>query len=54
MDKFFRIYLRHIKRLRRIFTEFEGKVDVPNHEFGWVHFQEQVEKIKLTLIIKNN
>ena len=24
--------------LRRIFTEFERKVDAQNHEFGWVRF----------------
>ena len=27
--------------LRRIFTEFESKVNVQNHKFGWVHFQNR-------------
>ena len=30
--------------LRRIFTEFERKVDVQNHEFGWVRFQNRFFK----------
>ena len=31
--------------LRRIFTEFERKVDVQNHEFGWVRFQNRFLKL---------
>ena len=36
--KKFRIHLRYIKCT---ITEFEGKVDVQNHEFGWVRFQNR-------------
>ena len=41
MDKLYRINLRHINRLRHIFTEFERKVDIQNHEFGLVRFQNR-------------
>ena len=39
--KKFRIHLRYIKCT---ITEFEGKVDVQNHEFGWVRFQNRFFK----------
>ena len=28
--------------LRLIFTEFERRVDVQNHEFGWIRFQNRI------------
>ena len=31
--------------LRRTFTKFESKVDVHNHEFGWVRFQNLFLKL---------
>ena len=31
---------------RRIFTEFERKVDVQNHKIGWVRFQNPFLIIK--------
>ena len=30
--------------LRRIYTEFERKVDVQNHEFGWLRFLNDDDK----------
>ena len=45
VDKFFRIHLRHKTFLRRLFTEFECKVDVQNHEFGLVCFQNWFFKL---------
>ena len=31
--------------LRRIFTDFGRKVDVQNHEFGWVRVQNRFFKL---------
>ena len=46
MNKFFRIHLRHKKTfLQRINNEFENKVDVQNHEFGLVRFQNRFVKL---------
>ena len=39
----FRIHLRHLKRF--IITEFEGKVYVQNHPFGWLRFENRFFKI---------
>ena len=35
----------HKTFLRRIFTKFKRKVDVKNHEFGWVRFQNGFFKL---------
>ena len=45
VDILFRIHLKLIKR--PVNPEFERKVDVQTHEFGWVRFQNGF------LIIKN-
>ena len=42
------IHFRHIKRFHDIciIIEFGRKVDVQNHEFGWVRFQYRFFIIK--------
>jgi len=39
-NEVFKEHLRHIKRFPRcIITEFERKIDVQNHQFEWVRFE---------------
>ena len=37
---------------RRLITEFERKVDVQNHQFGWVRFENRFSKNSTTTTIK--
>ena len=39
--------------LRRIFTEFDRKVDFQNHHFGWIRFKNRFFFIIKNRILKN-
>ena len=42
-ENFFRIHLRHNKRfIDVIITEFECKVEVQNHPFGWFRCENRL------------
>ena len=43
-----------MKRLSDVITELERKVDVQNHPFGWVRFENRYFKNKYGIVATKN